>query len=72
MHAICKAIAVWSKALSVTASLSPLPGFESRPGRVGKLPVTWGLGGRFRRVFRFPPPVTTVATHELAAIWQKK
>ena len=37
-------MAVWSKALPLTASyLSPLPGFESRPERVRKLPVTWGL-----------------------------
>ena len=35
--------AVWSKAPGLTARcLSPLFGFESRPGHVGKLPVTWG------------------------------
>ena len=35
-------MAVWFKALPLTAScLSPLPGFESWPGYVRKLPVTW-------------------------------
>ena len=35
--------AVWSKAPPLTARcLSPLPGFESRPAHVRKLPVTWG------------------------------
>ena len=35
--------AVWSKAPPLTARcLSPLPGFEYRPGHVKKLPVTWG------------------------------
>ena len=34
--------AVWSKAPPLTVRcLSPLPGFESRPGHVRKLPVTW-------------------------------
>ena len=34
--------AVWSKVPPLIARcLSPLPGFESRPGHVGKLPVTW-------------------------------
>ena len=34
---------VWSKATPLTARcLSPLPGFESRPGHVRMLPVTWG------------------------------
>ena len=52
--------AVWSKAPPLTARcLSPLPGFESRRGHVRELPVTWGLGGGFRRVLRFPPPHTT-------------
>ena len=33
----------WSKAPPLTARcLSTLPGFESRPGHVRKLPVTWG------------------------------
>ena len=36
-------MAVWSKAPPLTARcLSPLPGFEYRPGHVRKLPVTWG------------------------------
>ena len=35
--------AVWSKALPLTAScLSLLSGFESHPGHVRQLPVTWG------------------------------
>ena len=35
--------AVRSKAPPLTARcLSPLPGFESRPGHMRKLPVTWG------------------------------
>ena len=34
---------VLSKALPLTARyFSPLPGLESRPGHVRKLPVTWG------------------------------
>ena len=34
---------MWSKALPLTAScLSPMPGFESLPGQVRKLPVTQG------------------------------
>ena len=34
---------VWSKAPPLIAHcLSPLPGFESQPGHMGKLPVTWG------------------------------
>ena len=36
-------MAAWSKAPPQTARhLAPLPGFESRLGHVGKLPVTWG------------------------------
>ena len=36
-------MAVWSKAPPlITHCLSPLPGYESRPGHVRKLPVTWG------------------------------
>ena len=36
-------MAVLSKTLPLTAGcLSPLPGFESRLGQVGKLPMTWG------------------------------
>ena len=35
-------IAEWSEALPLIAScLLPLPRFESRPGRVRKLPLTW-------------------------------
>ena len=51
---------VWSKALPLTAScLSPLPRFKSQPEHVRKLPVTFGLGGGFRRILLLPPPVTT-------------
>ena len=36
-------MAVWSKVPPLTARcLSPLPVFETRPGHVRKLPVTWG------------------------------
>ena len=36
-------MAMWFKALPLTAScLSPLPRFESHPGQVIRLPVTWG------------------------------
>ena len=36
-------MAEWSIALPLTAGcLSPLPGLESCPGHVRKLPVTWG------------------------------
>ena len=54
-------MAVWPKALPLTAScLSPLYGFESHPGLVRELPVTWDWAFvRFRRVPLFPPPVTT-------------
>ena len=44
--------AVWPKAPPLTAHcLSPLLGFESRPGHVGKLPVTWKLGNGLCREF---------------------
>ena len=37
-------MAVWSKALPLKVScFSPLPWFESRPGHVKKLPVTWRM-----------------------------
>ena len=36
-------MAVWSKTPQLIASwFSPLPGLESWPGHVRKLPVTWG------------------------------
>ena len=61
-------MAVWSKALPLTAScLSPLPGFESLPGQVAS---DLGLGGGFRRVLWFPPP-NELTSHNIAAIWQK-
>ena len=53
-------MAVWPKALPLTAScLSFPPGFETDPGHVQKWPVTrWKVSG-FRQVLRFHPPVTT-------------
>ena len=48
-----------SKKLS---SLLPLPGFQSQPGHVRKLPVTWD---GFLQCFQ-------LASHYLPAIWQKK
>ena len=54
-------MAVWSKALPLTAScLSPFFGFESNPGHVRKLAVTWGKTVVFAGYFSFlPPPSTT-------------
>ena len=50
-------MAMWSKALPLYAScLSPLPGF---PGACEKVASDLELGGGFRRVLRFPAPVTT-------------
>ena len=41
-------MAQWSKTLPLTATcLSPLSGFESHPGHVRKLPVTYGVMGWF-------------------------
>ena len=49
-----------SKAPPLTARyFLPLPGFESRPRHVRKLPVTLGLGGGLRRVLWFPLLLTT-------------
>ena len=50
----------WSKASPLTARcLSPLPGFRI-PALVGeKVACDLGLGGGFRQVLRFPPPLTT-------------
>ena len=59
----------WSKALPLTACyLLPLPGFESRPGQVRKLPVTWGLVVVFSGSSSFLH-LLQLASHDLAAIW---
>ena len=56
-------MAVWSKALPMTAScLSPLPGVgyhHVRNMRRENITIDLGLGGGFRQVLRFHPPVTT-------------
>ena len=58
--------AVWSKVLPLTAHcLSPLPGFESWPGHVRKLPVTWGLGVVFAGYSGFLHHIQ-LASHNLA------
>ena len=52
----------WSKALQLTARyFSPLPGFEFRPGHMGKLLVT-RLGGGFHRILRFPLRFTNASS----------
>ena len=63
-------MALCSKALPPTASrLSPMPGFESRPGHTSmrNFPVS---GGGFRRAIRFLPSLQ-LASDDFAAIWQK-
>ena len=50
-----------------TRCLSPLPGFESRPGIVRKLPVTWGLTVIFAGCSGFLNYLQ-LAIHELATI----
>ena len=60
-------MAVWSKALPLTAvasCLSPLPGFESRPGHVRKLPVTLGKAVVFARYSDFLNQLQ-LASHDL-------
>ena len=57
---------VWSKAPPLTARcLSPLPRFESRPGHVRKLPVTWGKAVVFAGYSGFLHYIQ-LASHELA------
>ena len=59
---------VWSRALPLTAScLSPLPGFESWPEHVRKLPVTWGEAVVFARYSAFLHQFQ-LASHKLASI----
>ena len=53
-------MAMWSKVLPLTAScLSPLSGIEFYLGHVKKVASDLGLGGGFRWVLHFSPPVTT-------------
>ena len=60
--------AVWSKAPPLIARcLSSLPGFESQPGHVGKLPVTWSQGVVFAGHSDFLHYLQ-LASHELAII----
>ena len=57
-----------SKAPLLTARcLSPLLGFESRPGHVRKLPVTWGKAVVFAGYSGFLHYLQ-LASHELATI----
>ena len=59
---------LWSKVLPLTARcLSPLPRFESWPGHVRKLPVTWGKAVVFAGYSGFLHYIQ-VARHELATI----
>ena len=60
--------AVWSKAPPLIAlCLSPLPGFKSQPGHVGKFPVTLGQAVVFARYSGFLHYLQ-LASHELAII----
>ena len=60
--------AVGSKAPPLTARcLSPLPGFESRSGHVGKLPVTWSEAVVFAGYSGFLHYLQ-LSSHELATI----
>ena len=60
--------AVWSKAPPLTPRcLSPLSGFESRPGHVRELPVTWGSAVVFAGYSGFLHYIQ-LASHELATI----
>ena len=60
--------AVWSKAPPLIARcLSPLPGFESQPGHVGKLLVTWGQAVVFTGYSGFLHYLQ-LASHELPII----
>ena len=46
--------------------------FRISTGACEKVASDFGLGGGLGRVLRFPPPVATGFSHDLAAIWQKK
>ena len=65
-------MALLSKALPLTASCpSPLSGFESHLGYVRKLLVTWGYVVVFA-VYSGFLHLFQLASHNVAAIWQKK
>ena len=65
-------MAVWWKALPLTANcLSPLSAFESFPGHVRKLPVTWGCAVVFAGCSGFPHQLQ-LASHDRSAVWQKR
>ena len=52
-------VTAWYMVLPLTANcLSPLPGFESCPGHVRKLPVTWGKAVVFAWYYGFLSPLT--------------
>ena len=60
---------VWSKASQLPAALSPLPGFQCRPGGMRKT-CQWNCARRW-----FPPGFPhqlQLASHDLAAVWQKR
>ena len=64
-------MAYLSKAPPLTARcLTSLPGFESWPGQVRKLPVPWGKAVVFAGYSRFLHYLE-LASHELATIWHK-
>ena len=53
-------MAMLSKAFPLTAGcLSTLPGIRSQAGECEKVASDLGLGCAFRRLFRFPSPLTT-------------
>ena len=61
------------KALPLTSScFSPLPGLESKPGHVRKLPVTWGQAVVFAGYSGFLHHLQLASHDYMAAIWQKK
>ena len=64
-------MAMWSKALAATdCMLSLTTAWVRIPAYVcEKVASDLELGGVFRRVLRFPPLLTQLASHELATIW---
>ena len=65
-------MAVLSKALPLTDScVSPLSGFESHPGHVRKLPVTWGYVVVIAVWFSGFLHLFQLASHNVATIGQK-
>ena len=64
--------ALLAKTMPLTPQrLSPLPGFEARPGQVRKLPVNCGWAVVFAGFSSFLH-LLQLASHDLAAIWQRK